>query len=232
MTTTIIRPAPVGIGGQVFGTFETGALHWDSSIVGGDDTWADDDDATYTRNGYDVVGGDAPVDVGFAPCVLPGVDPAQITDISVTVRAMFESGFSNTIQVELVNGGVSGATPAMWGDAVPGDDPLDVGSIITLTRTAAETAIALGADPELSLADAASTLTTAGTDLWVVHAGIPDDGVIFLRVYEVALTVTYGESATLIAVTRQFPRDDALGLGSAPRIHPPPKGGRIAGGYQ
>jgi hypothetical protein len=31
---------------------------------------------------------------------------------------------------------------------------------------------------------------------------------------------------------RGFPRDDALGLGSAPRIHPPSRAGRLAGGYQ
>lgn len=40
------------------------------------------------------------------------------------------------------------------------------------------------------------------------------------------------EAAMVQAVVRQYPRDDGLGLSSAPRIHPPPKGRRIAGGYQ
>ena len=33
-------------------------------------------------------------------------------------------------------------------------------------------------------------------------------------------------------VVRLFPRDDARGLGSGTRIHPPPRSNRIAGGYQ
>jgi hypothetical protein len=33
-------------------------------------------------------------------------------------------------------------------------------------------------------------------------------------------------------VIRKFPRDDGLGLSSASRIFPPPKSGRIVGGYQ
>jgi hypothetical protein len=32
-------------------------------------------------------------------------------------------------------------------------------------------------------------------------------------------------------VTRQYPRDDALGLGSAERVYPPPRRGRAVGGY-
>lgn len=32
-------------------------------------------------------------------------------------------------------------------------------------------------------------------------------------------------------VTRLYPRDDALGLGSAPRLYPPPRGGRVVGGH-
>ncbi len=41
------------------------------------------------------------------------------------------------------------------------------------------------------------------------------------------LTVTSDRKAT-----RQYPRDDALGLGSAPRLYPPPRARRIVGGYQ
>lgn len=32
-------------------------------------------------------------------------------------------------------------------------------------------------------------------------------------------------------VTRQYPRDDSLGIGSAPRLYPPPKRNRKVGGY-
>lgn len=231
MTTTIIRPAPVGIGGQLFGTFDIGDLYWDSTIVGGDDAWTDDDDATYVRLGYRIVSGTPEVDIGFGPCVLPVVGAASVTEISTTVRVLIESATNNSVLVSLINDGSALASVADWGQAVPGDDPLAVGSIITLTRTVEETALAEGADPAIALMDAATALTTDGTTLWVAHQGTDLLGPAFIRVYEVAVTVTYGESATLIGVTRQFPRDDALGLGSAPRIHPPPKGSRVAGGY-
>lgn len=36
----------------------------------------------------------------------------------------------------------------------------------------------------------------------------------------------------VISVVRQFPRDDAYGWGSSPRIFPPPRSGRIIGGHQ
>lgn len=37
---------------------------------------------------------------------------------------------------------------------------------------------------------------------------------------------------TVLPVTRQYPRDDSLGsMGSAPRMFPPPRSGRIVGGH-
>lgn len=44
--------------------------------------------------------------------------------------------------------------------------------------------------------------------------------------------VTFTVLANGSPATRMYPRDDALGLGSAPRIHPPPKRGRVVGGYR
>jgi len=32
-------------------------------------------------------------------------------------------------------------------------------------------------------------------------------------------------------VTRQYPRDDGRGVSSAPRLYPPVKANRLAGGY-
>ena len=44
-------------------------------------------------------------------------------------------------------------------------------------------------------------------------------------------SVTYAVDLDVRRATRQYPRDDTLGLGSAPRIHPPPRARRIVGGY-
>lgn len=41
-----------------------------------------------------------------------------------------------------------------------------------------------------------------------------------------------GPELTVNPVVRLFPRDDSLGLGSAPRLYPPPRGGRVVGGFQ
>lgn len=62
----------------------------------------------------------------------------------------------------------------------------------------------------------------------------PDNGRDpLLLVAELALVIGDLETSAYVrSVVRQFPRDDDLGLGSARRIHPPPRSGRIAGGHQ
>jgi hypothetical protein len=53
-----------------------------------------------------------------------------------------------------------------------------------------------------------------------------------LLVADLVLSIYVDDAAVFVqSVCRQFPRDDSLGLGAAPRIHPPSKGRRIAGGY-
>lgn len=52
-----------------------------------------------------------------------------------------------------------------------------------------------------------------------------------VHVAYLAARVTYTD-ATAPGVIRQYPRDDARGLSSAPRLYPPPKARRIVGGYQ
>lgn len=45
-------------------------------------------------------------------------------------------------------------------------------------------------------------------------------------------SLVYALDLTGDVAVRQYPRDDTLGLGSAPRIYPPPKARRVVGGYQ
>lgn len=63
----------------------------------------------------------------------------------------------------------------------------------------------------------------------------PTSGARTLTVYEAWLRIDIPElpppTTDDTPATRLFPRDDALGLGSAPRIFPPPRGGRVVGGY-
>jgi hypothetical protein len=70
--------------------------------------------------------------------------------------------------------------------------------------------------------------------VWTLGLNFVGAGACAFRIYEMALTAIWDEATTVAtaAATRGWPRDDALGLGSANRIHPPPRSGRIVGGHQ
>lgn len=53
-----------------------------------------------------------------------------------------------------------------------------------------------------------------------------------LLVADIVLTIAVGDGPIPRSVIRRFPRDDARGLGSGTRIFPPPRAGRIVGGFQ
>ena len=76
-----------------------------------------------------------------------------------------------------------------------------------------------------------AALFTAPRDIFTTTVTSIDAGTYLVRTYELSLEFTYGASALATPVTRLYPRDDALGLGSAPRLYPPPRRGRIVGGY-
>jgi hypothetical protein len=69
--------------------------------------------------------------------------------------------------------------------------------------------------------------------VWTLSLTFTGSGACDFRIYEMALTAIWDEStaAAIAPVVRRFPRDDARGLGSANRLHPPVRAGRIVGGF-
>lgn len=218
-----------------------GPAYWPGSVLvgSGGDLLADDDDATYATVLGGVANGLPPEDLDVT-VVQDGVVMALDTltsGLTVTAAVLhyryrfgYEgTGLSDTAAPSALHDvddvdGFGGTTAGDWlfawespvSDTLGGEAEFDA-------------SWNLGSGSPVS--DAATLLADPRIRLTMINPlGVTDTGKSILDLIEVWVDVTY-EAGALFPVTRQYPRDDARGFGSAPRIYPPPRAGRIVGGY-
>lgn len=213
-------------------------------VVGNPRPWDDGSDATYTDTEHLHGVGLGGYARGYHdPTPVPGVP----TDVQVTVRlsahwtpdpAAPDWPPPTTALVAVVFGrtddpdGASVGTLQTW---VPFD-----GSTTTVTLAHA---------PPMTDADwygagypaAFKAAIEAGLFTVVTSSGNWDedpwfDSLVRVKVYELAVTAVYTETpppgTPVETVTRLHPRDDGLGMSSAPRLYPRPTRHRVVGGYR
>lgn len=181
--------------------------------VGAPPQWADDDDATYA-----VVTSDSS------------------STGQIQARAYLESfefpGLPTSL-VHHVRASTTAANPAPFSLLVVSDDF----SVADASWAGAQATATPGwfiSDPIAVPNPAAFATCSTGGTIMLGGFQLGDPGVSVdtrTTIHEAYVVVTYGDEPPVVEpVTRMFPRDDALGLGSAPRLFPTPRGIRIVGG--
>jgi hypothetical protein len=185
----------------------------------GSGSWIDHSTATYSRCGIGQIGPTTLFSDHAVASLDPiTFDPATATNLAVTA----------TFQVEQVTGVENSVFV------------VTVDTIITLTYDYQEQVLVpvYGGNMPAFLAGLrafAATFTTPRFVGFEPAQFVGDDGDVFYsRLYELSITWTYGGEpvTTRIPVTRQYPRDDGLGIRASGRVYPPPRGTRVIGGQQ
>ena len=194
-------------------------------LVGGNTALSDESDATYADQWLSVRGG-----VSNGPTMIAGFDPAEVVPLDDWFRLRFEV-FNDT--------GATGTAFVCFMYSLGSEvGTFQRGGSFTIEAPATNTIYdwadgwTLVQSGSVSVADAFA----AGFEIRLrrLNTTSASDGDWGLRVYEI---VASGEGEvtpppTTLTVVRQYPRDDGLGLSSAPRLYPASKARRLVGGYQ
>lgn len=209
----------LGTGAVTLTTTGTGGPHPSSGVVGSPPQWNDGSDATYATIYRNV--STAQDNAMRAPLDLLS-EPGVITSVDLSVRASSATSGSWAFLTAIV--------PAGWvegtgGTVSPIPDLTTVGGAgIQTSEHDFNWTLGEGFESDAATLD---SLLRSGAYLWFGFSQAFNHD---LTVYDVTLTVTTVLADTDQPVTRLFPRDDALGLGSAPRLFPTPRGVRVVGG--
>jgi hypothetical protein len=212
----------------------------------GSGSWIDHSTATYSRCGIGQIGPTTLFSDHAVASLDPiTFDPATATNLAVTATFQVEqvTGVENSVFVVTVDDQEHGDGAYLTlgdyrDDGFPGQMLFD--TIITLTYDYQEQVLVpvYGGNMPAFLAGLrafAATFTTPRFVGFEPAQFVGDDGDVFYsRLYELSITWTYGGEpvTTRIPVTRQYPRDDGLGIRASGRVYPPPRGTRVIGGQQ
>lgn len=222
-------------GGNLLGTvtvqwgtwFRVRLDYLDNTIQVGGSTWSfNPDDNTFPSGEYllEVSGWAGRYDID-SPQVSGEYSRVRVDDLSLTFDEWVEVPPPPPVITQPADGSVSTERrPTFTGTRPAGEITwLDVYNAADGSRLARD----------YDVADADRTWSIPSD----VYPLAPGTYTVFARQYdgmysEPSNYVTFRIVVTGHHPTRLYPRDDQYGLGSAPRIHPPPKRGRVVGGYQ
>lgn len=224
MTTTVVHSGAVdSYAGATFSAV----------IVGDPPQWDDTSDATYARSEAQTDGSASSPIAPFDP--VPDLTELQTLTITVRYSTSYPTGTLST----------GGDPRIVYYDFRSTDDP-DVSRILGLATSDTGHTSAIDDDdihefthdiyPAVWMSDGDKAFyeplfraALQGGAFINFVASSDDSHYSFASIYKVTLEVTGTGLVTETLVTRLWPRDDALGAGTANRLVPPPRANRIVG---